>query len=135
MSFALAASRPGVAVTRATASIAARRVAPTAARLAPLRPAGAFKTALTGLCSSFAGRFLLPLLRLAPFFFIALALLVVSFSTIMIASVHEKIEIREFEIVRSAINELEGTGMRAGKRSLATTAAAFRRLRRKKEKN
>lgn len=48
---AMAACRPVLA-----AAGSARRVAPSASRLAPLRPASALKNAsLTGLCSSFAG--------------------------------------------------------------------------------
>ena len=49
--------RPVAACRPLTAAASARRVAPSAARLAPLRPASALKNAsLTGLCSSFAGK-------------------------------------------------------------------------------
>lgn len=61
MSFTLKASCRPVAAMAACRPVAAagsaRRFAPSAARLAPLRPASALKNAsLTGLCSSFAGK-------------------------------------------------------------------------------
>ena len=58
MSFALKACRPVAAMARPVAAAGpARRVAPSASRLAPLRQANALKNAsLTGLCSSFAGK-------------------------------------------------------------------------------
>lgn len=61
MSFTLKAScRPAAAMAACrpvAAAGSARRFAPSAARLAPLRPASALKNAsLTGLCSSFAGK-------------------------------------------------------------------------------
>lgn len=123
MSLTLKASCRPVAVMAACRPMAAgpaRRVAPSAARLAPLRPASALKNAsLTGLCSSFAGEkrrrnweTRVDLTR-AP-----------SLSFFFTAAVHDECKMRTRDVDRRTTKRLERVTFVGESRSFATTATA-----------